>query len=274
MNQTAGAEWIEPYKGLKFQDRVMTVEAEEQQRLVRLCGIEPSVFGDNIDPAAFISLAIQEGVRNKVHANATVNMVQHLVQHRQMTLGEKLTVSGQILDMEEVPRGRVATSEVWFSGEDGKRALTSRRKSLRPDASKVGLRGAGERPVAVITEVASLKTVGSFTLTPEGVTAYSGPHNPIHFDPEVAIRNGYRAPIMGGTQCVRFLTAEIWRRFAPQTLDMDIYFRRPLFWDDTFSVMVDEQNGEWKAICLAKDGKVATEARINSILGFHQMPSA
>ena len=29
--------------------------------------------------------------------------------------------------------------------------------------------------------------------------------------------------------------------------------------------MVDEQNGEWKAICLARDGKVATEARINSI---------
>jgi len=48
-------------------------------------------------------------------------------------------------------------------------------------------------------------------------------------------------------------------------MNMDIYFRRPLFWDDTFSVMVDEQDGEWKAICLAKDGKVATEARINSI---------
>ena len=265
MSQTADVEWIEPYKGLKFQDRVMTVEAEEQQRLLRLCGIDPTVFGDKIDPAGFISLAIQEGVRNKVHANATINMVQHLVQHRQMRLGEKLTVSGQILDMAEVPRGRVATSEVWFSGEDGKRALTAGRKSLRPDASKVGLRGAGERPVPVITDVTRLKAVGSFTLTPEGVTAYSGPHNPIHFDPEVAKRNGYRAPIMGGTQCVRFLTAEIWRRFTPQTLDMDIYFRRPLFWDDTFSVMVDEQNGEWKAICLAKDGKVATEARINSI---------
>lgn len=265
MSQTEEVKWIEPYKGLRFQDREMTVEAEEQQRLVRLCGVDPAVFGDKIDPAAFISLAIQEGVRNKIHANATINMVQRLVQHHQMTLGEKLTVSGEILDMEEVPRGHVATSEVWFSGEDGKRALTAGRKSLRPDASKVGTRGAGERPAPVIADVSPLKTVGRFTLRPEDVSAYSGPHNPIHFDPEVAKRNGYRAPIMGGTQCVRFLTAEIWRRFPPQTLDMDIYFRRPLFWDDTFSVMVDERNGEWKAICLAKDGKVATEARINSI---------
>jgi acyl dehydratase len=192
-------------------------------------------------------------------------MVQYLVMHRPMTLGEPLTVSGQILDMEEVPRGRVATSEVWFSGEDGRRALTARRKSLRPDASKVGLRGAGERPAPVIADVAALTAVASFTLTPECVKGYSGPHNPIHFDPEVAKRNGYRAPIMGGTQCVRFLTAEIWRSFSPRTLDLDIYFRRPLFWDDTFSVMVDEQNGQWKAICLAKDGKVATEARINSM---------
>jgi acyl dehydratase len=265
MNQTAAVEWIEPYKGMKFKDRPMTVEAAEQQRLVSLCGIDPAVFGDNIDPAAFISLAIQEGVRNRVHANATVNMVQYLVQHRPMTLGEPLTVSGQILDVEEVPRGRVATSEVWFSGADGKRALTTRRKSLRPDVTKVGTRGAGERPAPVIADLDRLKAVGSFTLTPEGVKAYSGPHNPIHFDPDVATRHGYRAPIMGGTQCVRFLTAEIWRRFAPQTFDMDIYFRRPLFWDDSFSVMVDEQGGAWQAICLAKDGKVATEARINSI---------
>ena len=235
MSRTDDAKWIEPYKGIHFQDRAMTVDAAEQGRLVRLCGIDPAVFGDTIDPSAFISLAIQEGVRNKIHANATINMVQHLVQHRQMTLGERLTVSGQILDVEDVPRGTVATSEVWFSGEDGKRALTTLRKSLRPDPAKVGSRGAGERPAPVIDDVSVVAHRGRFTVTPEDVTAYSGPHNPIHFDPEVAKRNGYRAPIMGGTQCVRFLTAEIWRHFAPRTLDLDIYFRRPLFWDDSFN---------------------------------------
>ena len=265
MSETVGVDWIEPYKGMKFESRVMTVEPAEQERLVGVCGIDPGVFGDKMDPAGFISLAIQEGVRNKVHANATINMVQRLIQHRPLTLGEPLTVSGEILDVEEVPRGRVATSEVWWSGADGKRSLTAGRKSLRPDASKVGTRGAGERPAPVIADVTALKQVGRFTLTPEIVKAYSGPHNPIHFDPEVAKRNGYRAPIMGGTQCVRFLTAEIWRRFAPQTLDLDIYFRRPLFWDDTFEVMVDERDGTWKAIGLAKDGKVATEARINAV---------
>ena len=258
-------EWIEPYKGLKFQQRVTTVEAAEQARLVRLCGVDPALYGDTMDPAAFISLAIQEGVRNGVHANATINMVQRLVQHRALKLGEPLTVNGEILDVREVPRGRVATSEVWWSGADGRRALTADRQSLRPDASKVGTRGAGERPPPVIDDVSRLKRLREVTLNPEDVKAYSGPHNPIHFDPEVAVKSGYRAPIMGGTQCVRYLTAEIWRRFAPRTLDLDIYFRRPLFWDDSFTVMVEERNGAWTAICLAKDGKVATEARINRI---------
>ena len=72
MSQTENVEWIEPYKGMKFQDRVMTVDAAEQRRLVGLCGIDPDVFGDKMDPAGFISLAIQEGVRNKVHAGIKI----------------------------------------------------------------------------------------------------------------------------------------------------------------------------------------------------------
>ncbi len=265
MNQTAEVQWIEPYKGYRFQPRVMTVEAAEQARLVGLCGIDPAVFGDCMDPAGFISLAIQEGVRNSIHANGTVNMVNTLVQHRPMKLGEPLTVTGEILDVVEVPRGRVATSEVCFSGADGKIALISRRKSLRPDAAKVGTRGAGEQPAPVIQDVAQLKAVGKFTLLPESVKAYTGPHNPIHFDPEGAKRGGFRAPIIGGGQGVRFLSAEIWRRFKPRVLELDAYFRRPIFWDDTVTVMVDERDGRWRAICLVKNDKVATEARINRI---------
>lgn len=91
--------------------------------------------------------------------------------------------------------------------------------------------------------------------------AYTGPNNPIHFDPEIAKRSGFRVPIIGGGQGVRFLTAEIWRRFRPQTMDFDVNFRWPIFWDDTVTVMVDERGGEWRAICLVKGGKVATNAR-------------
>lgn len=257
---------MEPYAGFEYQARAMTVEAAEQNRLNALCDIGPEVFGEDMDPSGFISLAIQEGVRNRIHANGTVNMAQRIAMHRPMRLGEALTVRGRILEVQEVPRGRVATSETWYEGADGLRALTSGRSSLRPDAAIAATaRGAGEKPAVIVADPAALRRVAGYTLTPAAVSAYSGPHNPIHFDPEAARRGGFRAPIIGGGQGVRFLTAEIWKRGRPQALDMEINFRRPIFWDDAVAVLVQETGGVWTAMCLVRDGKVCTEARISHL---------
>jgi acyl dehydratase len=264
-SEAMAEDWMEPYAGFEYQPRAMTVEAAEQNRLNALCDIGPEVFGDDIEPSGFISLAIQEGVRNRIHANGTVNMAQRIAMHRPMRLGEALTVRGRILDVQEVPRGRVATSETWYEGADGARALTSGRVSLRPDAAKGDARGAGEKPAVIVADVSGLRRVAGYTLTPAAVSAYSGPHNPIHFDPEAARRGGFRAPIIGGGHGVRFLTAEIWKRGRPQVLEMDINFRRPIFWDDAIEVMVQEAGGAWAAMCLVKDGKVCTEARIREL---------
>lgn len=265
MNEPTDMQWIEPYKGFSFQSAIIVVELTEQTRELELCGIDPAIFADAVDPAAFISLAIQAGVRNGISANGTVNMVQSLVQHRPVRLGEELVVSGHITAVDEVPRGRIATSETWFSGKDGQRAITTGRRSLRPNPVQAGTRGAGDQPTPVIENLGRLRRVRDVTLTAERVRHYGGRHNPIHYDPEAAKRGGFRAPIIGGGMGVRYLTAEIWRQFSPQVLDLDIYFRRPIFWDDRFCVLVDIENDAWKAICLAKGDKVATEARINRI---------
>ena len=34
-----------------------------------------------------------------------------------------------------------------------------------------------------------------------------------------------------------------WKRFKPKEIDMDIYFRRPIFWDDSVDVVVEEAGG-------------------------------
>lgn len=257
--------WIEPYEGLVYAQRSLTVEADEQDRLLRLCGLDPSVFGETIDPAAFITLAIQEGVRNRIHANGTVNLGQRLIQHRPLKLGEPLTVHGRILSVQPVPRGHVAVSETWYCGEDGQRAMTTGRHSLRPGPAMTEAKGAGERPEPVIADPTRLARLGSATLTPEGVIAYTGPENPIHTVPEAARAKGFRAPIIGGGQGVRFLTHALWRRFSPRTLSLDIRFRRPVFWDDTVEVVADEHEGRWRAIGLVVGGKVCTEARIDAL---------
>ena len=260
---------IEPYKGLRYVKRVMVVDAANEARLMGHCRIDPATFRGCSDPSAFISFAIQEGVRNGISSNGGVNMVQGLVVNRPLRLDEKITVAGEILDVQSSPRGRVTKSETWYHGENGELGITSKRTSLKTDPTKYAdpnLRGAGERPPPVVADVSALKTLGRFTLTPEDVKGYGlNTTNAIHFDEDAAKRAGYRAPIIGGGHGVRFLTEAIWKNFAPKSLDVDIYFRRPLFWDDTFDIMVDDRGGKWSAMCLAKDGKVATEMRINSI---------
>jgi hydroxyacyl-ACP dehydratase HTD2-like protein with hotdog domain len=260
---------ITPFQGLRYNKRVFVVDAANEARLMDHCGIDPATFKGAADPSAFISFAIQEGVRNGISSNGGVNMVQGLVQSRPLRLDEKLTVTGEILKVEEAPRGRVTTSETWYHGENGELGITSKRKSLKTDPNKYAdpnLRGAGERPQPVIADVNALKKLGQFTLTPEDVQGYGlNTTNAIHFDEDAAKRAGYRAPIIGGGHGVRFLTEAIWKAFSPKGIDVDIYFRRPLFWDDTFDILVDDAGGKWKAMCLAKDGKIATEMRINSI---------
>lgn len=262
---------ITPYTGLRYHKRMFVVDAANEARLMGHCGIDPATFHGCADPSAFISFAIQEGVRNGISSNGGVNMVQGLVQSRPLRLDEKITVTGEILKVEDAPRGRVTTSDTWYHGENGELGITSRRKSLKTDPTKYAdpnLRGAGERPAPVIADVAALKTLGRFTLTPVDVKGYGlNTTNAIHFDEDAAKRAGYRAPIIGGGHGVRFLTAAIWREFSPRALDVDIYFRRPLFWDETFDILVDDATGKWTAMCLARDGKVATEMRINSIRG-------
>jgi acyl dehydratase len=260
---------IDPVKGFRYRERVTIVDPAEEARLLGHCGIDVALYGGNIDPAAFISLAIQEGVRNGISSNGGVNMVQGITQHRPLRLGEEIVVTGEILDVEQAPRGRVTTSETWFANSKGERAITAFRRSLKTDPTKEAdpnLRGAGKRPDAVIADPLALREIGAHTLTPEDVRGYGlRTTNYLHTEPEAAKRAGYRAPIIGGGQGVRYMTAAIWREFNPTAIDLDIYFRRPLFWDDSFTIRVDDRAGPWQAICLAKGDKVATEARIKAI---------
>ena len=263
--QSPDIEWIAPYEGFAYRAQTTMVPRAEQERALSVCGIDPADFGDVADPSFFIGIAIHAGVESGITADGNVNMVQHLVQHRPLKVDTDIQIAGRVTDVEDVPRGQAVTSEVDFTGPDGGVALTAKRRSLRPDPAKSGARGAGDRPPPVVEDSAALRDIGDVEMTPERVTGYRSTGNPIHYDPAAAKAGGFRAPIIGGGMGVHYLAAAIWREFKPQSVDLDIYFRRPIFWDDQLKLRVDDRGGTWQAICLAKDGKVATEARINHI---------
>lgn len=263
MSEAAVTQWTDPYQGFRYNDETITTERDDQVHCHTACGIDPAVFGDIVDPSNYIRDSIRAGVRSGITAEGNVNMLTKVIQHRPVKLGEALRVQGVITAVDPVPRGRTVDTEVVFLGADGEPAITTKRKTLKPDPDKAGVRGAGERPAPVVDDPATLTEIASYTLTPERVKSYSSEGNSIHYDMEAANKAGFRAPLIGGGMGVHYLMAELWKRYNPKQLDFDVYFRRPIFWDET--VTVRAQADPWSACCLTKDGKVATEVRINSI---------
>ena len=258
-------QWLDPVAGYEFQPGFVVVTPEHQAEKLDACGLDPTVFSGCVDPAFYIGLGIHAGINNGISAEGNINMLTRLTQHRPVSLGEELTSRGYIETVTDVPRGKAVSTDVWFEEPDGNRVIAVPRKSLKPDPDKRGASGAGDRPPLVIEDPATLVSIAEYQLTPERVKAYSSEGNSIHYEMEAAVKAGFRAPIIGGGMGVHYLLSNLWQAYHPTTLDLDIYFRRPVFWDDTFTVAVKKGDEHWSAIALIRDNKVLTEARINKI---------
>jgi len=249
-------EWIAPYAGFEFSGSEVAVSRAYQAEKLELLGIEPDLFGDCVDPSFFIGMGIRAGIDAGVSAEGNVNMLSTVHMHRPIQLDESLIACGRIDAVEPVPRGEQVFTDVWFEGLDGLRAVSVPRRSLRPDPLK-SKQGAGERPPPVIDEPLQLARLSEHRLTPDAVCQYSSEGNSIHYDMDAANQAGFRAPIIGGGMGVHFLVAHLWPE-AGSELSLDIFFRRPIFWDDEFFV-----GRSLDGIALVREGKVLTEARIN-----------
>ncbi|MDB2647296.1 hypothetical protein N9Y97_10585 [Pseudomonadales bacterium] len=274
--------WVVPHQGFNYLPNTVAVTAAHQIDKLLACGIDADIFAGQVDPAFFIGIAIHAGINSGISAEGNINMLQSLRMHRPVLLGEELEVKGQIVAVTEVPRGLRVDTDVWFEDTHGQRVISAPRTSLRPDpqraesknhsagvTDKDNDKGAGERPQPVVDDLSALEFLASYQLTPEGVRAYSMEGNSIHYEMEPAQKAGFRAPLIGGGMGVHFLMAELWQAHkqsgGPEAFDAEIYFRRPIFWDDAVAAYsrADEQTG-WNAMALLKEDaqgkqKVGTE---------------
>jgi len=252
---------IDPYAGFTFRGEPVVIDQAYQDDKLSCIGLNPERYGSFIDPSFFIGFGIRAGAAAGISAEGNINMLSRIVQHRPLALGEPLTPCGEISSVEPVPRGRRICTDAWFEGDDGERAVSVPRESLKPDLS-LEKRGAGERPPPVVDDATSLQLLGEYTLTPEATCHYSTEGNAIHYEMEAANKAGFRAPIIGGGMGVHFLLEVLWPEQGLSLVDLSIYFRRPIFWDDTFTVGLSPERD---AAALVRDGKVLTEARINQL---------
>ena len=259
-------QWVEPYTGFEI-DRIATcVTRDYQEEKFAALGLDAGIYGDRVDPSFYIGLGIHAGIASGISAEGNVNMLSGIIQHRPVALGERLYSAGHIESVEPVPRGRRVITDVWFEDEAGRRAVSVPRQSLKPDPEKSS-RGAGDRPPPVIENASSLQVIGEYPLTPEGTRGYSTEGNAIHYEEDVAQAAGFRAPIIGGGQGVHYLMWHLWRK-GIDSVNLTIFFRRPIFWDDVIQVGIAADES---AIALLREGrggepsKVLTEIRINEL---------
>jgi acyl dehydratase len=276
--------WVVPHQGFNYLPDTVAVTAAHQIDKLLACGIDADIFAGHVDPAFFIGIAIHAGINSGISAEGNINMLQSLRMHRPVLLDEELAVKGQIVAVTEVPRGLRVDTDVWFEDTHGQRVISAPRTSLRPDPQRAESKshsadvtdkdkgkdkGAGERPQPVVDDLSALEFLASYQLTPDGVRAYSMEGNSIHYEMEPAQKAGFRAPLIGGGMGVHFLMAELWQAHkqsgGPEAFDAEIYFRRPIFWDDAVAVYsrADEKSG-LNAMALLKEdaqgnNKVGTE---------------
>ena len=89
-------QWHEPVAGFEYRTHVLALTAETQAERLTACGVDPQVFGEDVDPAFFIGLAIHAGIDSGISAEGNINMLQRMIQHRPAKLDEPLTVRGEI----------------------------------------------------------------------------------------------------------------------------------------------------------------------------------
>jgi len=256
-------QWVEPFAGFEFTPQPVTITADFQREKLALCHLDTQLFSGSVDPSFYIAAGIHAGIRSGISAEGNVNMVQRLIQRRPVALDEPLTVRGRITALEEVPRGKTVDTEVWFEDSDHVRVAEASRRSLKPDPNRQGVRGAGSRPPPVVASPGDLHACATHQLTPEIVKGYTREGNAIHYDMAAANRAGFRAPLIGGGMGVHYLMAALWRERPPSSFDLDLYFRRPIFWDDQFVVRIDLEG--LGAMALEREGKVLTEAAVNDL---------
>ena len=245
-------QWHKPVAGFQYQSRSLDVSAQTQAERLTACGIDPAIFGEEVDPAFFIGLAIHAGIDSGISAEGNINLLQRQAVHRPARLGETLTVKGEIKSVTAVPRGQRVETDVWFEDLTGERVISCPRTSLRPQAQARSKRGVGDQPQPVVGDVTSLVLRDTYQLTPDRVKSYSVEGNSIHYEQKAAERAGFRAPLIGGGMGVHYLTAQMWQDRRPSFFDASIYFRRPIFWDEAVQVGVIEDGGNWSVMGLLK----------------------
>ena len=82
----------------------------------------------------------------------------------------------------------------------------------------------------------------------------------------MAKEHGFRAPIAAGLMGIHLYPEALEKLYQPKSFDLEVWFRRPMFWDDTLSLVAREDDGRIAAMhLLTTEGKPASNCVVHAV---------
>ena len=256
--------------GYMFPVEQLTVTEAQQQQLHGFCDIPPERYEPYVDPTFLARRPVPINTESIAHCHPTyakIHTVHRIRMAEPVRLGETVTMTGGFTAVTEVPRGWIAHSRWSYCRADGTEVMTVEPQVLMGDPDKTPSAKSAKNPPKPAKSLDpppdKYQAVLHKQCTPESTLGYcEGSTNLIHLDPDYAKGFGFRAPIIAGNQTVNFLLEGLALDGQPASLDVEIRFLRPVFWDDAVVVrerrdrngVIDEveavdRNGRRLAVC-------------------------
>ena len=263
---------LDPYPlpvGYVYARRPVSIDRSQQLAKLEASGIDPAVHGGRLD-LTFLGLPILDALMEPgVPLQGQVHVYQRFFQHAPVALDRPLHMTGRITAIEQVAKGEAVRWTFDFTDEGGGDLVTVDRAGLRPRAGGrdrgTGGSGATDFLAPPDEDQPGFTELWQRTLVPEQVARYSSDgRNRIHSEPEIARQFGFRAPIAAGLMGVHYYLEALARLGPPDTLDIEIWFKRPMFWDERLSLHQHISDGRLAAMRIENQaGKAASLARVN-----------
>lgn len=244
------------------------VTAERQDKCHRACDIGAARYGELTDVAILAHDCMRTLKRAKLPIDGLLYNAHRITQIAPVKLGERLTVTGKNLAVDEEPRGYAISAEFEFAHGD-KAAVTMNSVFLRPNPASTA------RRVTAATEdgqaehaPADFKLTTRELITPDRVSDFSkDAGNKMHTDPGFAARFGYRAPLANGLMLVSYILEAVNADGVPDQLEIEAKFVSPVYWDDGLDILVrpgsaGEASQDIAVRCVNPRGDLTCEANI------------
>jgi hypothetical protein len=270
MNTAAAPLRVEP--GFAFPTETIVLVAAEQRRLHGHCAIPPERYGAHCDAGLLARRTITlntAAIQASRPGLAPVHVVHRLRQHAPAMLGEKFGLNGRYVEIVDARRGPIARSRWEYRRDDGTLVLTVEPDVMMVDPARKGDAGGKRADAAPRGEDAGgWAVLTRKQCTPETTCGYClNTKNLIHTDPATAQRYGFRAPIIAGNQTVNFVLEALTLDAHPRSFDIEIRFRKPVFWDD--AIAIEGSRGPGGALTEVRavngDGATVAEATVNAV---------